>query len=273
MATQTLIKTPPQIVDEKEERKKKLKEVLVMALIFAWALCYKSVKLNKSLFQKRIYDYIYDELQDKMLSLKITIEIIKHIHLKDKEKEDQMLKDIDMAYNKGKRLIRDILNEFESSEKQKYINYILSSEENIFLASMHDDCAKGHLKYQGEYYYKDENHKVEGIRHSVEWVIGSPVWLITRPNCRHYLVPVSDDFYKNNPNGEKATNQLGIHTAIGERGLGQTMSRGYYPSALIEEYRDRYKILQGLYKITPSAKIYGKMTKMQILINQIKKEQ
>jgi len=64
------------------------------------------------------------------------------------------------------------------------------------------DCAKDHLNYQGKIYYNEgaeltpearkyiNQHHIKGM----EWVRGAPVWLTTRPNCRHsfHAVPYSD---------------------------------------------------------------------------------
>lgn len=69
-----------------------------------------------------------------------------------------------------------------------------------YLVSWHGDCARDHDLRQGRIYI-DENWRnicnegerkiiqdyinANGVR-TFQWVIGRPVWLITRPNCRHY---------------------------------------------------------------------------------------
>lgn len=72
----------------------------------------------------------------------------------------------------------------------------------FYLISKHRDCAKDHVDYQGKIYV-DENWESiitnseakarisKYIRDNniktFQWVIGEPVWMITRPNCRHYF--------------------------------------------------------------------------------------
>lgn len=71
----------------------------------------------------------------------------------------------------------------------------------FYLVSSHNDCAEDHLNWQGRIYIdenwrnvcKDEEMdmiqeyiRANGIR-TFQWVIGRPVWMITRPNCRHYF--------------------------------------------------------------------------------------
>lgn len=71
----------------------------------------------------------------------------------------------------------------------------------FYLASSHKDCAIDHQDYQGKIYV-DENWKkyvdekdfadvsqfiIMNNIQTFQWVIGKPVWLITRPNCRHYF--------------------------------------------------------------------------------------
>jgi hypothetical protein len=76
---------------------------------------------------------------------------------------------------------------------------------SFYLASSHRDSADDHNEYQGKYYYdekwrsftKPEFHKdIETFikrnnLKSYQWVKSKPVYFTTRPNCRHYFVPVS----------------------------------------------------------------------------------
>ena len=94
----------------------------------------------------------------------------------------------------------------EENDKLNAIKFELDrgrKEEKVFyLASSHKDCAIDHQDYQGKIYV-DENWKnivkdvetlgkianyvvMNNIK-TFQWVIGQPVWLITRPNCRHYF--------------------------------------------------------------------------------------
>lgn len=67
------------------------------------------------------------------------------------------------------------------------------------LCSRHDDCAKDHEPYQGKLYVKKwalRYPEIKGFCQSngiktVEWAIGKPVWMTTRPNCRHFFAEIT----------------------------------------------------------------------------------
>ena len=73
----------------------------------------------------------------------------------------------------------------------------------FYLCSSHADCAKDHLDYQGKMYVSTDwrdrcpdeatknrvrayirNHKCK----TIEEIVGAPVYMTTRPNCRHYFI-------------------------------------------------------------------------------------
>jgi hypothetical protein len=76
----------------------------------------------------------------------------------------------------------------------------------FFLCSEHSDSADDHAQYQGKVYISDNwrskitdpeiTRKIEDYisKHNtmtVEQVKGEPVWLTTRPNCRHFFTPIT----------------------------------------------------------------------------------
>lgn len=76
----------------------------------------------------------------------------------------------------------------------------------FYLASEHADCADDHANYQGKIYVKrnwetiiKQAELVPRIREfinskqlmAIEDVIEKPIWLTTRPNCRHYFIPIT----------------------------------------------------------------------------------
>lgn len=76
----------------------------------------------------------------------------------------------------------------------------------FYLASEHSDCADDHANYQGKIYVKrnwetiiKQAELVPRIREfinskqlmAIEDVIEKPIWLTTRPNCRHYFIPIT----------------------------------------------------------------------------------
>ncbi len=77
----------------------------------------------------------------------------------------------------------------------------------FYVTSYYGDCAKDHADYQGKIYYdkdwkanapKDraeeiENYIASNKLMSVQEVTGAPVYLTSRPNCRHYFQAVDID--------------------------------------------------------------------------------
>lgn len=76
----------------------------------------------------------------------------------------------------------------------------------FYLASEHPDCADDHKDYQGKIYIKDSWRtiikqkelipKIEAFINqkrimTIEKAIAQPIWLSTRPNCRHYFMPIT----------------------------------------------------------------------------------
>lgn len=114
----------------------------------------------------------------------------------------------DLIYNREFSKIKNsIANDKEHQEKFDFIKEMLyESESPFYLSDSHKDCARGHLDYENRLYY-DEDYEhgydldaatVAQVRKyikkhhlmSVQKVIGEGIWLITRPNCRHRLIPV-----------------------------------------------------------------------------------
>ena len=129
----------------------------------------------------------------------------------------------DKTYEEALKLRKNIVyeslrKEFPQLEKQK--NWIADQVEYrakrdnldeilrsgiFYLCSTHIKPAKDHADWEGKIYVSadwqiriDEelhgkiaayirNHDVK----TVEWVTGEPVYLVTRPNCKHYLIEVS----------------------------------------------------------------------------------
>ena len=76
----------------------------------------------------------------------------------------------------------------------------------FFMSSWHNKCAEGHKAYQGQIYVDrfwrstlqddpDTYRAVEAyVRNhdlmTVQEVVGAPVYLITRPYCKHYMIPL-----------------------------------------------------------------------------------
>lgn len=115
--------------------------------------------------------------------------------------------DKEKSYDAFDKACSDILRKQEEESKKKVLDMALKSpakggsEKQFCLCSRHDDCAKDHKDWQGKIYVKEWALKDPEIRKwcdergikTVEWVTGRPVWMTTRPNCRHFFKDVSFD--------------------------------------------------------------------------------
>lgn len=100
------------------------------------------------------------------------------------------------------KIKNEIGKSIEIRDKRKYLDN-LTDKGIFYLCSSHTDCAKDHLDYQGKMYVSTDwrsrcadeatknrvrayirNHKCK----TIEEIVGAPVYMTTRPNCRHYFI-------------------------------------------------------------------------------------
>lgn len=94
-----------------------------------------------------------------------------------------------------------IAENVEFWKKHDEIREMLDGESIFYLCSAHKNPAKDHEDWEGKVYY-DENKintpELEAFVESlgllsVQWVTGGPVYMVTRPHCKHFFIPVSLD--------------------------------------------------------------------------------
>lgn len=165
----------------------------------------------------------------------------------------------------------------EERDKTTAIRETLSNgreQKKIFyLASSHNDCAIDHKEWQGKIYV-DENWKkyvtdaefgdvaqyiaMNNIQ-TFQWVIGQPVWLITRPNCRHYFkVMDTKDVL-----GKSVQTLLRNHKMVHKKGNKITQTLKYERKDmrkeniinLIHRYEERLEFHQKLYDVNKRVQI------------------
>lgn len=165
----------------------------------------------------------------------------------------------------------------------------LSLQARIFyLCSWHGDCAQDHVDWQGKLYYdrfwrrhvKDKPTQVRVLDFiqntgmmSLQWVTNKPVWLITRPNCRHYFeqVTIKEAFGKD---ADELLDERDMKRQYGERGTNQTIrhstQEGWYTREnilnIIQKYKERLALHQRMYQIQPSQTLEGYIEKDKRLI-------
>lgn len=190
------------------------------------------------------------------------------------------------AGKQEKQAKQDLLEELRKEGERKSDGALGS--EIFFLCSSHKDVAEDHKDYQGKLYYdrfwrryvKDAQTRkmVEAFiseknLKSMQWVINKPVWLITRPNCRHYFSKVSIKEALSKPI-EEILDERGMIREVGLRDSGQTirhstLAKWYSENnvkALIRTYQDRLTYHLNLAKAQNNPALQGYIDKDKRLI-------
>jgi len=179
-------------------------------------------------------------------------------------------------------------------ENKKSDVFLKDEDAYIFvIISKHDDCAEDHLKYQGKIYYDrfwrnkvsdEKTRKAINIfisknkLKSFQWVINKPVWMITRPNCRHYFKSISVKEALNNDAEDILLNNEMVSDE-GKRGNRQTINHNtnkkWYTRrnalSLLKKYQKRLVFLKRLYKKAPNEELKNDIAKNELLIRKWKR--
>lgn len=62
----------------------------------------------------------------------------------------------------------------------------------FYLCSYRNDCAEDHLQYQGKVYVDEAAPRHHGFD-TLQRALGAPAYLITRPNCRHFMIVITEE--------------------------------------------------------------------------------
>lgn len=99
-----------------------------------------------------------------------------------------------------------VISNFLGKQKERLIqktikqNRAFAIPKQFYLVSKHTDCADDHAKWQGKIYIdkdydKDDLFIKDYIEKNdvktIQWVIDKPVYMFTRPNCRHKFVALT----------------------------------------------------------------------------------
>ena len=104
------------------------------------------------------------------------------------------------VFDKTNKIINKEVEDLSALAKdiviQETIKTARKEDKVFYLCSKHDDCASDHLDYQGKIYVDENfdkrnadivNYVIMNNIHTVQWVMYRPVWMVTRPHCRHYF--------------------------------------------------------------------------------------
>jgi len=147
----------------------------------------------------------------------------------------------------------------------------------FFLCSSHPNPAKDHAPYQGKLYYDEdwESYVPEAdaatiraiIRNrkllTIQYIVGAPVFLTTRRNCKHYFinVPVQEVAHAS------ARSLVKLHGMMMEDEGSVPRNVLYY-----REYYNRLKIEEALQKLVPNEKLAQDIVKDKKLLDKWKKK-
>ena len=141
----------------------------------------------------------------------------------------------------------------------------------FFLASSHPKPAKDHAAWEGRMYYDEDweqyaaeadhdrirayirNHKLR----SVQWVVGPPVYLVTRRNCKHFLtnVPLEEVLHSS---AKSLLKRHKLYMANEEPVSNEV--RAY------REYYNRLKVEEALHELIPNEQLAKDISKDRKLL-------
>ena len=181
------------------------------------------------------------------------------------------------VFTKTNTITYDEGKEYEAEKKADYLDFYLGenrmNKKVFYLCSGHRDCAVDHLNFQSRIYIDEKWESIitdEELKRQVgiyidlndiktyQWVIGKPVWLITRPNCRHYFKAIDTNEVLKKPLKKIIRNHK-MFTKKGDRKLTQSIrhdtSKAWYTESnvksIIERYKERLEYHKILYASNP----------------------
>lgn len=147
----------------------------------------------------------------------------------------------------------------------------------FFLCSSHPNPAKDHADWEGKLYYDEDyeqyvpEEQLISIRAiirnrklvTVQWVTGTPVYLTTRRNCKHYFINVPT----NEVLHSSARSLLKKHGLYMEDEKSVPREVLYY-----REYYNRLKVEEALHKLVPNEQLAKDITKDKKLLDKWRKK-
>ena len=224
------------------------------------------VASNMTLLATEIYKVLGADKTLDILSQNVYAELDKR---ESKAKNDLLKKTIKDNEEKNKKL--------EPTEELK--------AKIFYLCSTHEDSALDHKPYQGKMYVTNKWRSIIKSKYlkdridlyiarndvkSFEWVIDKPVYMITRPNCRHYFNVLSVEEVLN-ANTIDLLNKYKMVHKVGTRDIRQTLKDRYINDlksvdTIIAKYRERLTLHERLNKEVPTPLLREAIAKDKLLI-------
>lgn len=188
---------------------------------------------------------------------------------------------------KFNQVINTSANLIEREMKDEMLNSAFTENRKLkeplvfYLCSQHKDCAKDHVKYQGKIYIDEQwrdfvkdTEMVKDIERvikskqpkTVQYITDSPVFLLTRPYCRHYFKPISiKELFDYDIN--VLLKKKKMYSEQGKQ-LYQTI---YNKKAKMETVNSNIEIYKKLYELTKNELYKTKLLKEQIIKEKLEK--
>lgn len=202
------------------------------------------------------------------------------------------------VFSKTNTISYQVATHYESDSKSELLKLEIDRNRGFgnprvfYLASSHNDCAKDHIDYQGKIYIdekwkdlvkskeiRDEIQKYVNIHNikTFQWVIGKPVWFITRPNCRHYMKALTTEDVLGH-SVDALTRKHKLHTKIGKeitKTIKHPTNKEWYKEEnvidIIKKYKERLEYHESLWEVKKSQPIKRAIEKDKLLIEKWEK--
>jgi len=254
------------------------------------SIYYSNLGIDVNMNTERYAMALTKKLNKKIDVIGLTPVAISTLVFRSFSKEEAYQQMSSLNYEKVSKLEEKMKNKMLKEELKK--NRSLEKAKVFYLASSHDDCAIDHQDFQGLIYVDEEWRKYvkneqaiveirkyinENNVRTFQWVTGSPVWFITRPNCRHYFKALSTiDVLNKSLDVLKEEN--GTHTSVGSREtqtIRHPINKGWYTKKnikdIIRKYKERLKYHQALYKKFKNDEILNAINKDKLMIEKWEK--
>lgn len=154
------------------------------------------------------------------------------------------------VYERFIKLVNIEVRNKEASVKEKIIrqltSYGIENREHFALVSKHLDSAIDHLNYQGKIYLLTNDLQESelllanklGINKTLSSVMHDKPYLITRPNCRHYFITLSESDIGNN-SVDTLLKENKMITKVGSRVIKNLRNN---TSIKLNYYKELYKV-------------------------------
>lgn len=286
-----------QITTQKQELQKKMSTLRNNIVV----IVYRDLLLGKSnaQIQKDLYKETTEQKIKGLQLLFKALKVVKGINnqLTSEKPSSGHVYALIKANHLSQKLSKEsfnIIKDFEAKKKEELLSEDIKSNRRLvdpkifYLISKHLDCAKDHEKYQGKIYV-DEKWKrstamfsptlIKEIEEYIQKnnimtfqeVTHRPVWMITRPNCRHYYIPLkASEVLNNNENS-----LIKKYNAYSTQTIKHSLSKTWYSEKnmknIVKKYEERLKMHKQMQRIENSEMLERDILKDKLMIKKWKK--